>query len=256
MGLGSAAAQALANAGSVQGVPVPLGNLSVRLEVPFRDIDSGAARTQSFVGTLTATASEIIVVVDVLGEWARLLYGSLAYPGFQSEPARLKIAYAFTAYVPISEVPLRFAYTNKVAAVLLVSSARDVPAILDGPALDISSATVHLPGSKTILQREASPQGSRAAAPPRPAAITHLVPATTTLVATQLVEATPSPSVVAHPHIRIPFADQQALQRPIYATQSIIREESVDVVFDCATFGPLYLQESDQGPLLSAAAKS
>jgi hypothetical protein len=79
--------------------PVPAANLSVTLDVPFREPNDPETRTQSFIAALEPQADGTVrATLSFMDDWARLAYGALAYPGFQSEPARVHVAYAFRGY--------------------------------------------------------------------------------------------------------------------------------------------------------------
>jgi hypothetical protein len=94
---------------------VPIANPSVTLEVPFRDSGSSDTRVQTFVAAVEQTAQGLTAHVDLLDDWVRLAYGALSYPGFQAVPARLRIAYAFRAYVPLGPLRLDYAFGGKIA---------------------------------------------------------------------------------------------------------------------------------------------
>lgn len=247
IGRSDAVAQALAAAGGAEGVPLPLGNLSARLDVPFRDGASGELHVQSFVGKTEATPASLTITVDLLGEWVRLLYGVLSYPGFQTEPARLKVAYAFTAYVPMSDLSLRLAYVDKIAAVPLIANRSELPTVLRGPVLDVSTATLHVVGAAMALEREMPPAGSRAPPAVHAAAVHQMIPVAALTLAQPAAQPAPEPAIVARPQLALSAEAALALRKPRYATQTIVREESVDVTLDCAKYGALYLQNTDHG---------
>ena len=108
--------------------PVPLGGLSATLDVPYRDSASGSTRTQPFVGTVVEEADGTLTVsVSLLDDWVRLCYGALSYPGFQTLPVRLRVCFAYRAYVPSGQGELQVAAGGKILA-LQATLARDVEA--------------------------------------------------------------------------------------------------------------------------------
>jgi hypothetical protein len=242
---------ALAAAGSPQAVAVSLGNLSARLDVPFHDGATGELRVQSFVARTEATAASLTVTVDLMGECVRLVYGALSYAGFQKssagepEPPRLVIAYAFTAYVPAAALPLRLACHDKVAAVPLVTGHAALPVVLRGPVLDVASATLHVRGAATALERERPRAAGRG--PAQLATVHRLQPVAALPVAHAVAQPAPQPAVVAVAPLALSPVALAALRTPRYATRTIVREERVDVVLDCATYGALYVQNTDHG---------
>jgi len=78
---------------------VPMGNLSVQLDVPFRTPGRPDVQRQRFAGTaVTHIDGSITSTFELLDNWVRLAYGSIAVPGFQAEPSRLLVGYAYRAY--------------------------------------------------------------------------------------------------------------------------------------------------------------
>ena len=52
--------------------PVPLGNLSVLLSIPFRDEQTSELHRQSFAATVEQSEDTINVSVELLNDWVRL----------------------------------------------------------------------------------------------------------------------------------------------------------------------------------------
>jgi hypothetical protein len=78
---------------------VDVSDLAVGVDVPFLDAAAGNALTfHQLSGTVTREGDDYIVTFDIADDWVRLLYGALSTPGFQSEPARLRVAYTFPGY--------------------------------------------------------------------------------------------------------------------------------------------------------------
>jgi hypothetical protein len=243
-GQSDATAAALAAAGAPAAQAVPLGNLSVRLDVPFRDEATSEAKTQSFVADVSLAGSTVVATIELQNDWVRLLYGALAYPGFQSEPARLRIAYAFSAYVPIEAVPIRLAFVDKVAAVQFVSRSNG-SALYPGPTLDVATGTVQLHGAAIRLDREV-PTARRVTSHGAQIVAFHPT-AASTAVATVAVAPAPAPAVAVHPVLSLPAFAVATLREPRYSVQTIVREAAVDVLLPCDTYGAFYLQNGDTG---------
>jgi hypothetical protein len=250
VGPGQAVTDALAAADHPEAAPVPLGNLSARLQVPVRDVQTQELRFQPFAATVESSGGVVTVTVELQGEFVRLLYGALAYPGYQSAPPRLELAYAFSAYVPVSDVPIRLAQIDKIAMVPLVMK-RGAAADAGGPMLDPAAAAIQLPGGTVSLGRELPPAGARRAGP-MAVALHHFTPVA--LTATHAVAtvpaatvAAPAALVAAHPNLALSATAVAVLAEPRYAVQTLVREISVDVVLPCATYGPLYRENTDAG---------
>jgi hypothetical protein len=94
--------------------PVPLNGLTVTLEVPY--MDGGEIKFQSLRAELERKDDVIIATVPLLDDAVRMVYGSLAYPDqFQTEPAHVRVAYNFQAYVPIPQGWPHVIFGGKVA---------------------------------------------------------------------------------------------------------------------------------------------
>jgi hypothetical protein len=213
--------------------PLPTQNASVSLDLPFRDEATGEVRRQLFGaeveqaadGTMTAT-------VSLLNQWVRLCYGALAYPGFQEEPARVRVAYAYRAYVPIEGGRLELAFGGKIALTEIAGlhPRRTEPAAT--PVFEPGNLTFHLPHGALRLQREAP-----AKRPRPPAAAAHLVAAH----AVQPLHAAATAAVLARPELAVDASDIAPVNVR-YATRTFVRDEAVDVLYPCATLGAFYRQ--------------
>jgi hypothetical protein len=105
---------ALANAGTSHSQPLPLDALAATLEIPY--MESGAVKIQSLRAEVEQQASTYHFTIALLDDAVRIAYGSLAYPNtFQSQPARLRIAYSYRAYVPIPLNWPQIAFGGKIA---------------------------------------------------------------------------------------------------------------------------------------------
>lgn len=78
---------------------VPLNNLSIALEVPYRQTGSTNVMTQRLPGTVTQNGNTLTVEIDLLDDWVRLAYAALAYGAQNGMPGpRLILNYTFMAY--------------------------------------------------------------------------------------------------------------------------------------------------------------
>jgi len=237
---------------------VPIANPSVTLEVPFRDSGSPDTRVQTFVAAVEQTAQGLTAHVDLLDDWVRLAYGALSYPGFQAVPARLRIAYAFRAYVPLGPLRLDYAFGGKIAETAIgdpVLTETPVNTLVGDPLrpeeLIASDAVtvadpVFAPAELTLRMGPSAVQLEREAGPLPRALPGRVVPA----VATRSLPVSVAPAAarqqlaVARPPLRLPPG---RFQPPRYIARTIVREHVVDVLLPCSTYGGLYLQRTATG---------
>ena len=240
---------------------VPIVNPSVTLEVPFRESGSADTRTQTFVAAVEQTADGLTARVDLLDDWVRLAYGALSYPGFQAVPARLRIAYAFRAYVPRGpDLQLDYAFGGKIAQTLigdpvfvdppvgeLAVDPTEPVAVLPGPVppdpvlldpvFEPEALTLKLGASALRLEREAGPRPRALPAPVVRAAAVRARPA-----GVELAEVRPQLAVA-----RPPLRGSRRPPLPRYLARTIVREHVVDVLLPCSTYGGFYLQRTATG---------
>lgn len=108
-------AEALATIGATA-QPVTTGLPSVSLEIPFTDSATGQARSQQFVATAWEDVDGTIVAdVDLLDSWVRLAYGALSLPGFQAQPPKLRVSYAYPACQTTNALMMRAVVGGKTA---------------------------------------------------------------------------------------------------------------------------------------------
>jgi hypothetical protein len=227
----AATGQALASAGSKTPHPVPLNNLSVSLEIPYRQAGSATVITQRFPGTLTQNATRITVSVPLLDDWVRLAYNALAYPPASGFPApRLIIDYAFTVYQWILAGGLQVVYGGKLAQLASVASREELPQNLTQPTLIQRDLIVVGPRSYVQYRQEGT--------------LTRALPAGVIAAPLRL----PNTSIVIdRPPLLTPPAGIIHLPPRRLITRSIVREEAVDLQFPCASLGALYLQVAADG---------
>ena len=97
---------------------------SVILSVPYIDETSGVLKRASCRGTTTRAGNRLQVTVELLNDAARTAYGALSTPGFQTEAARLDVAFQFSAYVPVFNRP-QFVLGGKISNAVLLAKSRD-----------------------------------------------------------------------------------------------------------------------------------
>lgn len=97
---------------------------SVTLSVPYIDETSGLLKRAVCRGSTTRAGNRLQVSVELLNDAARTAYGSLSTPGFQSESARLEVAFQFSGYAPVSSRP-QLVLGGKISNAVLLAKPRD-----------------------------------------------------------------------------------------------------------------------------------
>jgi hypothetical protein len=128
---------------------------AVTVQLPFVDAVDGQTKTQSFSASVTSqTGGALTVVLELLNDWARLCYGALAQPGFQSLPLRVSVAYTFPAYVRLSGGNVFIALGGKTAVTPLVRSREEALRMGDRPHLDTTTNVLRTAAGELRLLRE------------------------------------------------------------------------------------------------------
>lgn len=237
---------------------VVMQNLSVTLNVPFVDESDGNTRLHSFAAQVTESGDNLLVRVDLLNDWVRLCYGALAEPGFQSQPATIKVAYAFEAAVPVKKSNFQVIAGGKTAFLPVAFSTLESQRLGREPHFDAVEAAYRHPLGEVRLTREApSPNGSDPApvTPPRARARTErsqpIMPVTANPVIARRPTAISNPNlkpvVVSRPPLR-PLPDLEWLEKKTeYARQTMVRLEHLPALFPCAELGVFYQETTSQG---------
>ena len=97
---------------------------SVTLSVPYIDETSGLLERAVCRGSTTRAGNLLQATVELLNDAARTAYGSLSTPGFQSEAARLEVAFQFSGYAPVSSRP-QLVLGGKISNAVLLAKPRD-----------------------------------------------------------------------------------------------------------------------------------
>jgi len=218
--LGSDAAAALAGQ-TARGIPAE--QLQVALDVPFRD-EAGVTQRQRLAAEVSWDGDVLTARVRLLDNWARLVYGALSQPGFQTEPARLQISWVFPAWrqIPIPDVVL---WGNKF----------DGTPIIVQPELAVQLVALKVPVPSALEQR----------LPPQP-------------VVRQVRR--PKEPIENDDPFPFPRPRPLPLPRPVPIPQSrwvrttVARAQVVDVLFPCAELGACYVEERAEGPVAIGCA--
>ena len=116
---------------------VSLNNLSIALEIPYRQTGSTAVLTQRLPGAVTQNGDVFTVEIDLLDDWVRLTYAALAYGPQNGMPApRLVIDYSFMGYQWVSVPDVEPGTFHMLAAGKLVAPAMQLQlgmAVLGAP---------------------------------------------------------------------------------------------------------------------------
>jgi hypothetical protein len=234
---------ALAARGNPPAQAVVLSALSVSLELPFVDDRDGQTKMETLaMGIAAEDDGRIVASVDLLNDWVRLAYGALSQPGFQSRPASVRTVYTLEAYVPVQPGRIDVAWGGKVALTHVNYSAV-APADRATPYLNAADATYHYADGELRLRREAPHSAPRSA--PRRAGATAVATRPLNGAAAHVV----APVLAIRPELSLSPIIAGLLAETEYAVQSLIRSESADALFPCATLGTLYRETQPQGPV-------
>lgn len=145
--------QALQERGNPSASPVAADGLSVALDMPFRD-QQGETRRQLFPAEIEVNGDTVTATVSLIDNWVRLMYGALAFDGFQAEPARVRVSYSYTAYVPVQKDRWEVIFGGKIAETPIIRRPEDLDKIGNRPYLDALTNTLHLQTGKLQFMRE------------------------------------------------------------------------------------------------------
>jgi hypothetical protein len=241
-----AAAAALAEHGGPLAAAVPPVELAVALEVPFRVRETGETRTQLFPGSVErAEDGTLSVAVNLLDDWVRLCYGALSSAGFQAQPVRASVTYAFRVYRPHhADVPLLVG--GKIPSLLIASTAAEIGRL--GRPVYIADRRVLKTRDITVRYELEAPRTAAARSKRKPIGSllsAHAVPFVTAHAEHPIAAETPVSTAVSALMVSPEVLAQ--LHRTEYVLETIGRNESVDLLFACSTLGSLYRQETQEG---------
>lgn len=215
---------------------VPRDGLGAVLEIPFVDDRDGSLKRHAFPADVEDEGDAIRASVRLLNEWVRLAYGALAEPGFQAEPPRLRIAYSFSAYVPVREQDASVVLGGK--AIVTPVGAGDGAAGV--PHLRPSDLVYELAsGARLAFRRETRASARRRLPddePLRPILAAAIRPPK---VAEPVLTVKPLPITAA--------ALEELRERVEYAERSVVRTDQQDATVPCDGFGAFYLERRNGG---------
>ncbi|HYP42354.1 MAG TPA: hypothetical protein VEX13_18520 [Chloroflexia bacterium] len=251
---GSETLAAIEARGRPQALPVPMLNLSIWLQLPFRD-ESGITRSQTLPATFQQNGDTITATVSLLNEWVRLCYGALAHHNFQREPARLSVAYSYEAYVPIGHDQILLRFGRKSATIPVVYSQLGGVKSIRKAYFDATEVAYRAPGTEIRFRRMAAESDSPDVATRRPprdsegggdfVEVVDVQPSENAVVVQpEVIQPILEPIT---PPIVPPFLPPQDIPhivtRPRYATQTLVRHQDHNSLYPCDTFGAFYREK-------------
>lgn len=199
----SATSAALAVDASLTGRMIEPVEPSVTLTIPYIDDASGQLKRASCRGAVARSGNRLQVTVELMNDAARTAYGSLSTAGFQSESARLEVAFQFSGYARVVNRP-ELVLGGKISSAVLVAKSRD-----DADSILVAS------GGREFVVRPASAMALK----PRPNDLT---------LAGRITSSTAA--------IALPSKFQ-------YVQRTTIRQQSLDAFFSCAELGAFYREK-------------
>jgi hypothetical protein len=227
----------------------PTNSLAVTLHLPFVDDADGTPRTHPFpVQVQSQPDGSLHCSVQLANQWARLLYGAIAQPGFQSQPVRVTVAYSFPGYVRIGRLPMaEWLMLGKQALVPVASRAEDRQHLAGSAHFDAADGVIRYPSGEFRLAREPA----RAMAAGRTGPSQHVVGPPRRGVgmaaAAQLRPIGTLPPIVLRPQLEPNKALHQTLLRAEYADRTFLREVTAELLVPCSGFGMAYRDRSMGG---------
>lgn len=272
-GASAATRAAIAERGNPPAGPVrPIG-LAVSLSLPVRD-GSGQLRRIELAGTAVDHGDTVVAEIALLGDYVRAAYGALALPGFQSEPARLQVAYSFEAMVDDFHTQPTLAYAGKIATTPVAYTAAQSAALAGRVHMDAVGLALRAPLGDLQFRREAAPShaesepvpeavpepaltangngngnGGTVTAAPARAARAGAVPTGTTLAGAalqaQVSQVHAAPVVAIQPQLENAALQQELLRRSEFRRSTLGRSAALDAFFPCNTLGAFYCQQQE-----------
>lgn len=212
---------ALTAAGIDRSQSVELDGLTVHLDIPFIDADSGQTKHHQLAALVEAPVDGVHRAEFTLaGDWVRLAYGALARPGFQSEAAQVEVAYHFAGAFKHGENPVPV-FGSKIAAVPIL--ARSASKETSGVHLVREDLSVRI-GRRNLVKLTKERK-------------------TSTVATAGIVRPMSTTALSIRPDISHVKTPQAELGRRTYA-----RRHSLPLLADCATHGHLYLDSTNEPP--------
>lgn len=229
---------------------VPTDNLSVELHVPVR-LSGGAVRTERFpADSVERTGERIRATFSLLDDWARATYGALALEGYQSEPARVSVAYTFPCYRPVGGRKPALDFGGKRVGIPVGRTRSELNALEGRVHFDVAKKAVRFGSAEVKLKKERFRRGRAERGPASAASAMVATPVASPVTAVGTAVSTavrPGASVL--PHIRPQLIGQQAILEAVQAKRYALgrRGETArpEAFLACARFGALYVQREE-----------
>ncbi len=251
----------------------PTHGLSVILQLPFVSEADGKPQAQPFpVAVQQQPDGSLLCTLELVNQWARLLYGALAVPGFQAQPVRISVAYSFPAYVPARRwLPSEWLFMVKESMVPVARTAAERSTLTGQTHVDLPDAVIRYPTGEIRMSREAPrPAAAQAPAPaeivaggalaasasgdtgrprlldagPRAGVTVRPVDVAAEMPPALRQDAT-RPPIVIRPPIKVVHPD--VFVRADYFEQTILRETTCDLLVPCSGFGAAYRDRTGGG---------
>ncbi len=243
--------------------------LSVALQLPFISEADGKPQSQTFQAAVQQQPDgSLLCTLELVNQWARLIYGALAVPGFQAQPLRVSVAYSFPAYVPARRwLPSEWLFMVKESLVPIARTAAERSTLAGQTHVDLADAIIRYPTGEIRMSREvtlpaathgqdvaeiavaaaASGDGPRPGFPeagPR-AGMAARVSGLTAALKPALRPDVTKPPIVVRPPIKVVHPD--LFVRADYFEQTILRETTFDLLVPCSGFGAAYRDRTAGG---------
>lgn len=214
---------------------VKLNNLSAFLDIPFIDQKDGIIKHHRFNSIISTASDDIVANIILSNKWVNICYGTLGWPNFQKEKARLCITYSYEAYVPIKDENIEIIHGEKNAFTPISNSQSENQKFINTPYFDAVKNIYRYPNGefhfksepflkKSIQEREISVVNKR------------VKPLLAKPVLYQHIS-------VAKPLLKLPANNFEITTVTKYAKQTFIHQEFLDAFFDCKEFGMLYSEK-------------
>lgn len=218
---------------------VPMNNISIGLEIPFRDQFGNTKRHQITASSIEDNGQTLVATIRLLDDWVRMSYGALAYAGFQpGEPATVVVSYTFEAYKEIFEgfpdLTFPVYYGGKSVAVPITQGEREFDPAAGLLQVDARKGTLRYGLNEfRSLTRSAANKAKAWGESPH--------------TAITLLPSSDFPMLTAIPIIRpqvhpAPWLTE-AIRKKTYALGHHIRTANLTALFPCEQLGMMYAEE-------------
>jgi hypothetical protein len=232
---------------------VPIRDVSVVLDLPFRDAQ-GHDQRQRFSASAEWDGEDVVATVELIDDWARMAYGALSRPDFQSSPARIGVTWSFTGCELVAVKPESVVSGGKTAIVPVIYTKVPKPEHIgphEGPRpeelyVDATTSTLKTPHGSYQFHSHTDELVSGAADVVIRAGLRA---PTLRAVRSTLVAFRPRPGLI-HVNGAVDSPAVHIYEQPMRSLQrTYVRAESLDVLFPCDEFGACYLEHRSEGPV-------